>query len=71
MWQAIVAFIVVFAIGMTIRWFVTRNKKGAVPPSNQANAAPTPPAAGNACPKCGAGNDASASFCVRCGARLK
>lgn len=70
--EFIIAFIVVFAIGMGIRWLVTRNKKQASAPPSQSNAAPPPPPGqGSFCPSCGASNDASAAFCGSCGAKLR
>jgi len=81
MWTAIIAFIVVFAIGMGIRYLVNKGRKGAprggtitIKPQiniGQNNAAPPPPAAKSAfCPNCGTKLDSDSAFCGNCGARI-
>jgi len=73
MWQFLIALVVVFAIGMTIRILMQRRKKASqAPPSTPTNNAQPPrPAQGSFCPNCGTKNDANSAFCGNCGAKLK
>jgi membrane protease subunit (stomatin/prohibitin family) len=63
MWNFILAFIVVFIIGMAIRTLVKRNKasKQSAPP------APGPTGQGTFCSKCGVAIEPGAAFCGNCG----
>ncbi len=72
----LIAFIVVFAIGMFIRWLIKKARKGSPsgnitikPQINIGQANTAPPAAGAFCSNCGAKMEAGASFCSRCGAK--
>jgi hypothetical protein len=64
--QFFIAFIIVFAIGMGIRYLITKNKKS----KNQA-AAPPPPAISGSCPQCGKPIQPGASFCDTCGTKVR
>jgi membrane protease subunit (stomatin/prohibitin family) len=73
MWQFLIAFVVVFAVGITIRVLITRNKKTSqTPPAAPTSTAPPPQAVQDSkCPNCGTTVAADAAFCGNCGAKLK
>lgn len=79
MWQFILALIIVFAIGMGIRYLLKKIRKPA-PTGNitikpqinigQNNAAPPPPAQASFCPNCGTKIEGGSAFCGNCGAKV-
>lgn len=80
--EFIIALVVVFAIGMVIRYFIKKATKKAPSSGNivikpqinigqQNSAAPPPPAAKAAfCPNCGTKVDGDSAFCGNCGAKV-
>jgi len=81
MWQFILALIVVFAIGMGIRYLLKKVTKKAPAGGNitikpqinigQSNSAPPQPAGKAAfCPQCGTKVDGDSAFCGNCGAKV-
>jgi len=66
--EFILALVAVFAIGMVIRYFITKSKS-----SNPASAPPppaAPPSVSNFCPQCRTPVPQGAGFCSNCGAKL-
>ncbi len=81
MWlvQAIISFLVVFALGMLIRWIISKARKPKT--SQPVYTAPPPPPAGQSmsynpppqaafCTNCGAKADSGSAFCVKCGKKI-
>ncbi len=76
----IIAFIVVFAIGMGIRYLIKKSTKKASGGGNvtikpqinigQNNAAPPPADRSAFCPDCGTKLDGDSAFCGNCGAKV-
>ncbi len=75
MWQFIVAFIIIFAIGLLIRSMMKKNKGTS---TEQSNTNTTPPQSGqNApstqasfCKNCGTKIEGNSAFCSNCGAKV-
>ena len=79
MWlvQAVISFLVVFALGLLIRWIINKARK---PNTSQPTyAAPPPPAARPAsppavqtafCTNCGRKIEGGSAFCTNCGTRM-
>jgi hypothetical protein len=71
--QFIVAFAIVFGIGMLIRWAIRKGKKPSInntappPPGNSA----VPPQSAAFCPNCGQPVNGDSAFCHNCGAKVK
>jgi hypothetical protein len=65
-----IAFIIVFAIGMGIRYLIKSSKsKNQAPPPPPA--APPPFTTLGTCPQCGKPVQPGAGFCDACGAKLR
>jgi hypothetical protein len=79
--EFIIALVVVFAIGMVIRYFIKKATKKAPSSSNivikpqinigqQNSAAPSAAAKAAFCPNCGTKVDGDSAFCGNCGAKV-
>jgi len=73
MYSFIGALIVVFAIGMLIRWAIRKRKASrTATPAEPPPPAPPPPGQPSVfCPQCGQPNSGDIAFCSSCGAKLK
>ncbi|MDO8567901.1 MAG: zinc ribbon domain-containing protein [Dehalococcoidales bacterium] len=78
--QFISTLIVVFAIGMLIRWAIKKRKKqNSTNPTASAPTATMPPPSTSAapsarasfCPQCGTPISLDSTFCANCGAKLQ
>jgi len=77
MWQFIIAFIVVFAIGLFIRSLIRKSRKSAqngnitvTPQINIGQSNTAPPAQASFCSNCGTKMEGGAVFCGNCGTKV-